>query len=104
MLPVLRAELERNPLSRPAAYWVIVAARGAGDLEGAWNAAVSGWVRAGSHAGGAPLRADIDAFVTKTLIPERAQERTSQRIDTKFAQAEILYLTEQWRTLSGQWK
>ena len=27
-------ELERNPLSRPAAYWLVVAARGAGDLDG----------------------------------------------------------------------
>ena len=30
-------ELERNPLCRPATYWSVVSARGAGDFDLAWN-------------------------------------------------------------------
>ncbi len=83
MLSAVRGELERNPLSRPAAYWVVVAARGAGDFDGAWNAAFTGWIRAGSQPEGEQLRGDLDRFVTQTLIPERAQARTGQRLDSK---------------------
>ena len=83
MLSAVRDELERNPLSWPAAYWLVVAARGAGDLDGAWNAAFTGWIRAGSQPEGEQLRGDLDRFVTQTLIPERAQARTGQRLDSK---------------------
>jgi len=104
MLPAIRAELDRNPLSRPAAYWSVVAARGAGDLDGAWNAAIAGWIRAGSEPESAKLRADLDRFMTQTLIPERAQARTGQRLDARATQAEIASLTEQWRALVDQWR
>lgn len=104
MLTSVREELERNPLSRPTGYWVVVAARGAGDLEGAWNAAVTGWLRAGSQPDGIQMRSDLDRFVTQTLIPERAQARTGQRLDAKATQAEIATQTEQWRAVAQQWK
>lgn len=104
MLSAVRAELERDLLSRPAAYWLVVAARGAGDLEGAYNAAVTSWIRAGSHADGKQLRSDLDRFVTQTLIPERAQARTGQRLDAKATLAEISALTDQWRAIAEQWR
>ena len=104
MLSAARAELERNPLSRPAVYWSVVAARGAGDFESAWNAAVAGWIRAGSQPDGTQLRTDLDRFVTQTLIPERAQARTGQRLDARATQAEIATLTEQWRALGQTWQ
>ena len=104
MLFSVRRELERDPLSRPAAYWLVIAARGTGDFDGAWNAACTGWIRAGSQPEGAKLRADIDRFVTQTLIPERAQARTGQRLDSKTTQTEIASQTEQWRGLSEQWR
>jgi hypothetical protein len=104
MLAAVRAELERDPLSRPMAYWSVVAARGTGDLDGAWNAAVTGWIRAGSQPEGKPLRSDLDRFVTQTLIPERAQSRTVQRLDAKATQAEIASMTEEWRALSEHWR
>ena len=103
MLSAVRAELERDPLSRPVAYWLVVAARGAGDLEGAYNAAVTSWIRAGSQASGRQLRSDLDRFVTQTLIPERAQERTGQRLDAKVTVAEIATLTEEWRAVGQLW-
>jgi tetratricopeptide (TPR) repeat protein len=99
-----RLELERNPLSAPATYWTVVALRGAGDLDRAWVAAVAGWVRAGEQPEGRRLRADLDTFVTLTLIPERAQARTGQRLDAPVTVAEIGGLNEQWRALTARWE
>ena len=104
MLSAVRAELERDPLSRPATYWVVVAARGAGDFDGAWNAAFTGWIRAGSQPEGQQLRDDLNRFVTQTLIPERSQARTGQRLDAKPTQVEISALSDQWRELIDQWR
>jgi hypothetical protein len=99
----VRGELEQNSLSRPANYWQVVALRGAGDLDGAWNAAVAAWIRAGSQPDGQPLRDDLQRFVTQTLIPERAQARTGQRLDAKATTNEIGVLTEEWKALTGRW-
>jgi hypothetical protein len=104
MLSAVRGELERDPLSRPTAYWVVVAARGAGDFDGAWNAAVTGWIRTGAQPDGQQLRSDLDRFVTQTLIPERAQARTGQRLDAKATLGEISTLTDQWRAIGEQWR
>jgi hypothetical protein len=104
MLSAVRGELERDPLSRPMAYWVVVAARGAGDFDGAWNAAVAGWIRAGAQPEGEQLRSDLDRFVTQTLIPERAQSYTSQHLDAKATLSEISALTDQWRAIGEQWR
>jgi hypothetical protein len=100
----VRSELSMDPVSRPAIYWTIVAARGAGDFEGAWNAAIAGWIRAGSQAEGTLLRADIERFVVQTLIPERAQARTGQRLETDVTIAEIATMTEEFRTLTERWR
>ena len=70
----MREELARRPGSATAAYWAIAAARGQGDLQGAWDAAQAGWVRAPlapDH--GAALRGDIDRLVQRAIIPERAR-------------------------------
>jgi hypothetical protein len=104
MLSAVRGELERDPLSRPMAYWVVVAARGSGDFDGAWNAAVTSWIRTGAQPDGQLLRSDLDRFVTQTLIPERAQSRTGQRLDAKATLTEISTLTDQWRALGEQWR
>ena len=98
-----RLELERNPLSRPATYWMAVSTRGTGDLEAAWDAAVAGWVRAGGQPEGRQLREDLERFVTQTLIPERAQAIAGQRLDAKPTIAEIAALTEEWRAVTGNW-
>jgi hypothetical protein len=104
MLAAVRRELERDPLSRPPAYWLVVAARGAGDFDAAWNAAFTGWIRAGSEPEGEKLRSDLNRFVTQTLIPERAQARTGQRLDSKATQTEIASQTEQWDTMIEHWR
>jgi len=104
MLSAVRDELERNPLSWPASYWLVVAARGAGNLDDSWNAAITAWIRAGSQPEGERVRADLDRFVTQTLIPERAQARTGQRLDSKATETEIAAHTEQWRALVEHWR
>jgi hypothetical protein len=103
MLLAVRDELDRNPLSRPATYWSVVARRGAGDFDGAWNAAVAGWIRAGGQADSKAFRTDLDRFVTQTLIPERAQSRTGQRLDARATLTEIATMTEEWRAISTRW-
>ncbi len=104
MLAAVRGELERDPLSRPATYWLAVAARGTGDVDGAWNAAVAGWIRGGAQPEGQQLRSDLDRFVTQTLIPERAQSRTGQRLDAKATMSEIEVMTAEWRAVTGRWE
>jgi hypothetical protein len=67
-------ELEMNPASAAAIYWAAAAARGQGDLPGAWDAVQAGWVRA-PLAGDRTedLRGDLDRLVTEALVPERAR-------------------------------
>jgi tetratricopeptide (TPR) repeat protein len=66
-------EVQQDPGSTPGAYWVSAAARGRGDLERAYDAAVAGWVRAiYARDHGTALRADIDRLVLQAILPERA--------------------------------
>ncbi|MGE3959570.1 MAG: hypothetical protein AB7H96_22840 [Vicinamibacterales bacterium] len=74
VLTRMREELGQRPTSAVAAYWTAAAARGQGDLQGAWSAAQAAWVRAPlapDH--GAELRGDIDRLVQRAIIPERAR-------------------------------
>jgi hypothetical protein len=70
----MHAELGTAPTSAAAVYWLSAAARGQGDLQGAWDAAEAGWVRA-PLAGdrGVALRADLEQLVMRGLVPERAR-------------------------------
>jgi hypothetical protein len=77
----------------------VVALRGTGDLEAAWNAAIAGWIRAGGEEAGRQLRADLNVFVTHTLIPERAQARAGQRLDART----VSELADEWRLITERW-
>jgi tetratricopeptide (TPR) repeat protein len=91
-------ELERNPASTTAAYWVAAASRSAGHLDRAWNAAVAGWVRAVlSPAHGAALRSDLDHLVLTAIIPERARELGGDREQVAAA------LKEEWEAVKREW-
>ena len=103
LLSILTPVLQTEPMSRAAIYWSAVASRGAGDLDGAWNVAVAGWVREGSHPDGGSLRNDLERFIVQTVIPERAQARTGQRLDSRTTIAEIAALTEGWRAFTQRW-
>ena len=95
-------ELDRNPLSRPppTGSWCRPAVRAILMPRGARP---SGWIRAGGPPGGQRLRFDLDTFVTQTLIPERAQARTGQRLDARTTLMEISALTDEWRALTLRW-
>jgi len=87
-------ELGRHPASVTAAYWAVAAARGQGDLQGAWDAAHAGWVRAPlARDHGAALRADIDSLVQHAIIPERARA-----VGQPAAR-----LREEWEAFKEQW-
>lgn len=93
-------ELRQDPVSIPANYWLAVAARGTGDVERAWDAAVAGWVRSTLATSGAEvLRADLDRLVTQALIPERARLRSAR--DTV---EPLAALSAEWETVKSQWK
>jgi hypothetical protein len=88
------AELGKNDRSASATYWLMASARGTGDLERAWGAAIAGWARArGLGARGDALRKDLDRFVTQVLLPERARQM-SPDADAKPALA----------MLAGKWE
>jgi hypothetical protein len=96
----MNGELSRNPSSAVAGYWVVVAARGAGDPTRAWDAAVASWVRArlaGEHT--AALRADLDRVVREGIIPDRVRDLP---VDQR-AQAES-ELRAQWELVKEKWK
>ena len=81
-LPTYRRILERAEAERArdidstsATYWIAAAARGVGDFNRAWGAAVAGWVRA-KYLGprGEALREDLHRLVHDILLPERAKQ------------------------------
>ena len=89
------------PNSTPAAYWLAAAARGAGDLDRAWAAAVAAWVRASMMRDrGAELRADIDRLVQQALIPERARVQGAGAREVEQAAAA---LTTEWERIKKDW-
>jgi hypothetical protein len=90
----MQLELGANPASAVASYWLAAAARGQGDLAGAWEAAEAGWVRASLTPGdGVALRGDLDQLVQRAIIPERAKV-SSQSADN---------LRLQWETFKTKW-
>jgi hypothetical protein len=92
-------ELRRDPGSAPANYWLAVAARAAGDLDAAWDAAVAAWVRATLGSGTEQLRADIDRLVMQAVIPERARaHRARDQVDPTDA------MRTQWESVKQQWR
>ena len=70
----MESELRRDSGSGAAAYWLAAAAFARGQVERAWHAAISGWVRALLTADrGAALRPDLDRLMREAIIPERVR-------------------------------
>jgi len=90
----LEDELATHPGSGAASYWLAAASRAQGDLQGAWDAAQAGWVRAPlatDH--GEALRADLDNLVLNVIAPERAR-LLAQPPDT---------LKAEWERFKSRW-
>lgn len=95
----METELAADAGSRVANYWLVLAARGSGDLDRAWDAAIAGWVRANLTPDREALRADLDRVVTTALVPERARQRPARE------QAEALNaLRAEWDAITQSWK
>jgi len=94
-------EIEHQPDSASAAYWLAAAAHGTEDLERAWGAAAAGWIRAGSlGTRGVTLRADLDRLMTNVILPERARQLTP----VGDAQSTLAMLRQQWDDLKKKWE
>lgn len=98
----LAEELERDPTLATAAYWQVVAARGEGDVDRAWELAQAAWVRAPlAPDRGAQLRADLDRIVTQALIPERARRSAGRDQEKQVSQATAL--RDAWESFKLRW-
>ena len=87
-------ELTVNPASGAASYWAAAAARGQGDLQAAWDAALAGWVRAQLAPDQAKTRRDdLDKLVQLAIVPERA------RLEGKPPES----LATDWEHFKEQW-
>ncbi|HVB38057.1 MAG TPA: hypothetical protein VND92_05935 [Vicinamibacterales bacterium] len=101
MAAQMREVRRQDPASGVAAYWVVEADRGAGDLDAAWNAAIAYWVRAplmGSRA--ATLRPDLDRLTIDAIIPERARQLAPAPNDVADVAAD---LRAEWEVVKKQW-
>jgi hypothetical protein len=96
----METELRQDPGNPAANYWLAAAARGSGDVERAWHAAIAGWVRAALYPESTDrLRADLDRLVTDALVTERARAYPAAEREQVRAG-----LREQWERVKVQWK
>jgi hypothetical protein len=96
----MNEEIQRDPGSAVANYWLAVSARGAGDIDGAWNSAIAAWVRSTlSPDTTSSLRDDLDRLVTQALIPER-----SRTVAAREPQEAVAALKTEWELIKQQWK
>jgi hypothetical protein len=95
----MHGELERDPGSIPAGYWVVAAARASGDLDTAWSAAAAAWIRAAlGRDRGVILRGDLDRLVVQAIIPERAA-----RLSPKDSSVAVTGLLSEWEAFKANW-
>jgi hypothetical protein len=96
----MEEEVRRDPGNPVANLWLAIAARGMGDIDGAWNSAVAAWVRSNlSPETTENLRADLDRLVTQALIPER-----SRTVVARDPQEALVALRTEWEMVKQQWK
>jgi hypothetical protein len=96
----MERELRDDPASGVANYWQVVAARGTGDLDRAWSAAIAAWVRSTLNPMTmAQLRGDLDRVMEQALIPERARSSPARDgVDT------VEMLRAEWSLVKQNWK
>jgi len=95
----MEEELRRDEESTVASYWLVAGARGTGDVERAWSAAIAAWVRA-AQAGrrGVALQVDLNRFVVQTVIPERARQLAANNPEVAVAA-----MRKEWESLKQAW-
>ena len=93
-------ELRDDPSNGVANYWQVLAARGLGDLDRAWSAAIAGWVRSTLNpTTQTQLRGDLDRVMEQALIPERARSNPAREgVDA------VEMLRAEWSLVKDNWK
>jgi hypothetical protein len=96
----MRDELARTPSSAGATYWLVVSLRGAGEIDGAWDAAVAAWARARLVGERAPsLRADLDRLVLQGIIPDKVRQLAQEQRPGSESQ-----FRAEWELVKERWK
>jgi hypothetical protein len=95
----MEEELRRDQESTVASYWLVAGARGTGDVERAWSAAIAAWVRA-AQAGrrGLALQMDLNRIVVQAVIPERARQLAANNPESAVAA-----MRKEWEALKQAW-
>lgn len=102
LITAMERELRRDSGSSAAAYWLAAAAFARGQVERAWSAAVSGWVRAlVTPDRGAALRPDLDRLVREAIIPERI--RRLPVAGTPEGEQAAAGMLAQWELVKDKW-
>jgi hypothetical protein len=95
-----QTELARDTASTAAGYWLAAAARGAGDLDRAWHAAIAAWIRSRAFADREGVRADLDHLVSTAIIPERARALNTDARDNA---ALVAAMRAEWEQIKTSW-
>jgi len=101
VLDRLESERARNPESSATIYWLVAAARGAGDVERAWALGVAGWIVAGAANG--VLRTDLDRLVLQGVIPDLAAWRTDRPHNDDITIWTMAQLAADWESMKSGW-
>jgi hypothetical protein len=98
-------EMARDPASYAAGYWMAAAARGAGEFDRAWDAAIAAWIRArtapplgNTRDARGDARLALDLLMTTAIIPERARA-----IDARAVQPLVAAMLAEWEQIKGSW-
>lgn len=96
----MEEELRGDAGATVASYWLAAGARGMGDIDRAWDAAIAGWVRA-SQLGvrGLAVRGELDQLVLQAIIPDRARLIAPGAPDAAAAS-----MRSQWEALKRAWR
>jgi hypothetical protein len=95
----MTAELSRDAGSIPAGFWIVAAARSAGDLDRALNEATAGWLRARlGRDRGTALRADLDRLVVQGILPDRAA-----RLPVRDRAQALAGMIGEWEAFKAKW-
>ena len=101
VLDRLESERARNPESSATTYWLVAAARGAGDVERAWALGVAGWILAGGANG--VLRTDLDRLVLQGVIPDLAALRTTRPHSDDITIWTMAQMASDWESMKSSW-
>lgn len=99
-----QTELARDTASTAAGYWLAAAARGTGDLDRAWHAAIAAWIRSRAFADRALVRADLDQLVITAIIPERARALNPLSNDSRDNAALAAAMRAEWEQIKATWQ